>query len=189
MSGLTVEQLEQFDHDGYLVVEGVLGEADLAAIEREYREILNRVTAGLVSQGRIPLPRGTDFSERYIEAMQHIDDMLHALPAPRHLPTDGQGTRPQPHHEHRIRRVPPPHQPAPARHRRIGYRTRDLLQPGPAHPDQSHPPATCPTPSPTPTSPPRHGTRTTESSTPRPTTPTCSPSGWPSPTPPSRTGA
>ena len=75
MSGLTVEQLEQFDHDGYLVVEGVLGEADLAAIGQEYREILDRVTAGLVSQGRIPQPRGADLSELYIEAMHHIDDM------------------------------------------------------------------------------------------------------------------
>ncbi len=75
MSGLTVEQLEQFDRDGYLVVEGVLGEEDLAAIEQEYREILDRVTAGLVSQGRIPPRRGTNFSERYIEAMHHIDDV------------------------------------------------------------------------------------------------------------------
>ena len=75
MSGLTVEQLEQFDQDGYLVVEGVLGDEDLAAIEQEYRGILDRVTAGLVSQGRIPPPQGTNFSERYIEAMQQVDDM------------------------------------------------------------------------------------------------------------------
>ena len=75
MAGLTVEQLDRFDEDGYLVVEDVLTEDDLAAIEEEYRVILDRVAIELVEQGRIPPLRGTTFSERYIEAMQHIDDM------------------------------------------------------------------------------------------------------------------
>ncbi|MYC85903.1 MAG: phytanoyl-CoA dioxygenase family protein [Acidimicrobiia bacterium] len=75
LTGLTGDQLARFQENGYLVVEDVLSAEDLAAIEDEYREILDRVTAGLVSQGRIPPPRGTNFSERYIEAMQHIDDM------------------------------------------------------------------------------------------------------------------
>ena len=75
MAGLTVEQLERFDEDGYLVVEDVLAEEDLAALEDEYLEILNRVTADLVAQGRIPPLQGASFSERYIEAMRHIDDM------------------------------------------------------------------------------------------------------------------
>ena len=75
LTGLTGDQLAGFREDGYLVVEDVLSAEDLAAIEDEYREILDRVTSGLVSQGRIPPPRGTSFSERYIEAMQHIDDM------------------------------------------------------------------------------------------------------------------
>ena len=189
MSGLTAEQLEQFDQDGYLVVEGVLGEEDLAAIEQEYREILDRVTAR-------PRVAGTDpaaaRSRGLLRALHRGDAAhrrhVHALPAPRHLPADGQGARPQPHHEHRIGGVRPSHQPSPARHRRIGHRARDLLQPGPAHPDQATRPLPARLPSPTPTSPPRHGTRTTGSSTPRPTTRTCSPSGWPSPTPPPRTG-
>ena len=75
MAGLTAEQLDRFHQDGYLVVENVLAEADLGAVEAEYRAIIDRVTAALVEEGRIrPLEGGT-FSERYIEAMQQIDDM------------------------------------------------------------------------------------------------------------------
>ena len=75
MAGLTVEQLDRFREDGYLVVEDVLSEGDLAGVEDEYREIIERVTARLAEQGRIRPPRGTTFSERYIEAMQQIDDI------------------------------------------------------------------------------------------------------------------
>ncbi len=75
MSGLTREQIEQFDEDGFLVVENVLGGQDLAMIEQEYREILDRVAAELARQGRIPPLRGASFSQRYVEAMKHIDDM------------------------------------------------------------------------------------------------------------------
>ena len=45
MAGLTVEQLDRFREDGYLIVEDVLTAEDLAAIEAEYREIIDRVTA------------------------------------------------------------------------------------------------------------------------------------------------
>ena len=75
MAGLSVEQIERFDKDGYLVVDDVLAAEDLAAIEDEYSEILDRVTTDLAARGRIPPLRGTSFSERYVEAMQHIDDM------------------------------------------------------------------------------------------------------------------
>ncbi len=75
MAGLTADQLARFHEDGYLVVEDVLSAEDLAGIEDEYRKILDRATADLVAEGRIPPPEGTSFSERYIEAMQHIDDM------------------------------------------------------------------------------------------------------------------
>ena len=76
MAGLTVEQLEKFDDDGYLVVEDVLAREDLAVIEDEYRE---NPRPGDGRPGRagpdLPPLRGTSFSERYIEAMRHIDDM------------------------------------------------------------------------------------------------------------------
>ncbi len=75
MTGLTAEQLRRFDEDGYLIVEDVLSEEDLARIEAEYREILDRAADGLVRRGRIRPLRGGAFSERYVEAMRQIDDM------------------------------------------------------------------------------------------------------------------
>ena len=75
MAGLTVEQLYRFRQDGYLVVEDLLSERDLAGIETEYRGIIDRVTARLSEQGRILRGLGATFSELYIEAMQQIDDM------------------------------------------------------------------------------------------------------------------
>ena len=75
MAGLTVEQLERFRQDGYLIVEDVLSKADLAAIEDEYREIVGRVSADLVARGKLRPVTGTTFSEQYIEAMQQLDDM------------------------------------------------------------------------------------------------------------------
>ena len=75
MAGLTAEQLDQFHQDGYLVVEDVLTEADLGAVEAEYLAIIDRVTGALVEEGRIRPVEGGTFSERYIEAMQQIDDM------------------------------------------------------------------------------------------------------------------
>ena len=75
MPGLTVEQLDRFRADGFLIVEGVLAPEDLAGVEDEYRDILDRVAADLVGEGRIRPLRGATFSERYMEAMQQIDDM------------------------------------------------------------------------------------------------------------------
>lgn len=75
MAGLTAQQLADFERDGYLVVDGVLDDADLAAIRSEYDEIMERVTAELVAAGRIQPLSGSSFSERYIEAMSQLDDM------------------------------------------------------------------------------------------------------------------
>ena len=75
MAGLNVEQLERFREDGYLVIEGLLTETDLAAVEVEYREIVDRVAPDFVEQGKIRPLGGTTFSECYIEAMQQLDDM------------------------------------------------------------------------------------------------------------------
>ncbi len=75
MAGLTATQLEQFREDGYLIVEDVLAEADLAALEDEYCGIMDRVSPDLVAEGKLrPLERAT-FSEQYVEAMQQLDDM------------------------------------------------------------------------------------------------------------------
>ena len=53
----------------------MLTEADLAAVEIEYREIVDRVAADLVEQGKIRPLRGGTFSENYIEAMQQLEDV------------------------------------------------------------------------------------------------------------------
>ncbi len=75
MAGLTVGQLDRFREDGYLIVEDVLTEEDLAALEAEYKKIVDRVSADLAFQGKLPPLTGTTFSECYIEAMQQLDDM------------------------------------------------------------------------------------------------------------------
>ena len=75
MAGLTAAQLDRFREDGYLIVEDVLTEDDLAAIEDEYREIVDRVSADLVDRGKLRPLTGTTFSEQYIEAMNQLDDM------------------------------------------------------------------------------------------------------------------
>ena len=75
MTGLTTEQLHRFREDGYLVVEDLLGEADLAGVEAEYRRVLDRAAAGLVAEGRLKPLRGNTFSDRYVEAVEQLDDM------------------------------------------------------------------------------------------------------------------
>ena len=75
MVGLSGEQLASFREDGYLVVEDVLSAEDLAGVEAEYRDIVGRVTTELAERGRIPAQRGVTFSERYVEAIRHMDDM------------------------------------------------------------------------------------------------------------------
>ena len=75
MSGLTVEQLERFGEDGFLIVEGVLPPDDLVGIKAEYRSILDSLADRLVGEGRIRPLRGSTFSQRYMEAMRQVDDM------------------------------------------------------------------------------------------------------------------
>ena len=47
-SGLSAQQLEAFERDGFLVVEGVLSSEDLSGIEIEYAEIIERTASALV---------------------------------------------------------------------------------------------------------------------------------------------
>ena len=75
MAGLTNRQLNQFDEDGYLIVEDVISPSQLAEIEAEYNTILDDVTPDLVSRGIMKEPHGTSFSERYCEALEQLDDM------------------------------------------------------------------------------------------------------------------
>lgn len=75
MARLTAQQLEQFERDGYLVVENVLSDAHLTEVEVEYQQILDRVVPALVAQGKLEPLTGVTFSERYCEAIEQLDDM------------------------------------------------------------------------------------------------------------------
>lgn len=93
--GLAERQIADFDRDGYLVVEGVLSESDLCAIEAEYADIVDRVTAGLVAVGALSPLKGTTFNDKYVEALEQLDDMYRlyqhldiSLPLFNELPPD-----------------------------------------------------------------------------------------------------
>ena len=93
--GLTTEQLEAFEQDGYLVVEDVLSSDDLAAIEGEYAEVLERVTSDLVDSGKLEPLEGSTFGEKLVEALPQLDDMYElyqhldiSLPLFNELPAD-----------------------------------------------------------------------------------------------------
>ena len=75
MAGLTQTQLDRFAEDGYLVVDNVLSQSNLADLEAEYAGILDRVIPDLVGRGLMNQPVGTTFSERYCEALEQLDDM------------------------------------------------------------------------------------------------------------------
>ena len=49
--GLAEAQIELFEEQGYLIVEGVLTEADIRPVRAEYEAILNRVVPQLVAAG------------------------------------------------------------------------------------------------------------------------------------------
>ena len=73
---LSQAQIEQFHEQGYLIVENVLTEADLAPIRQEYEAILDREAPRLVAEGRLSqtydeLP----FEQRYTSMLNEIDDM------------------------------------------------------------------------------------------------------------------
>ena len=75
MAGLTQAQLDRFAEDGYLVVDNVLSQSNLADLEAEYVGILDRVIPDLVGRGLMNQPVGTTFSDRYCEALEQLDDM------------------------------------------------------------------------------------------------------------------
>jgi len=53
---LDTKQIEKFHHDGYLVVEDVLGQSDcLDPVRLEYAELLDRLIEGWVAEGRVGL--------------------------------------------------------------------------------------------------------------------------------------
>jgi phytanoyl-CoA hydroxylase len=52
MASLTAEQVEQFDREGYLLVENLFDpEADISPIIEEYEEVLDNLSSELYANG------------------------------------------------------------------------------------------------------------------------------------------
>lgn len=65
---LTQAQVQQFETDGYLVVEDVLDAARLAAIKAEYADLMDRLYADWHAQGRVPDGAGLDYWGKLLAA-------------------------------------------------------------------------------------------------------------------------
>ena len=86
MASLSHEQVEEFERDGYLVVEGLLDfDEDLQPVEEEYSELLDELAADFFARGEISstyaeLPFGERLSRIYVETgrqtAQHLDISL-----------------------------------------------------------------------------------------------------------------
>ena len=69
MPALSSEQIQSFRDTGYLVVEDVLDDGAISAVEAEYEAILDRVLHALAAQGKISAVPEGDFAARYTAAM------------------------------------------------------------------------------------------------------------------------
>lgn len=67
MTKLTEVQLEQFEQDGFLVIENLLSEDELQAMWDEYSDALNRAAVDMFAQGRISnVYADLPFDQRYV---------------------------------------------------------------------------------------------------------------------------
>ena len=76
MFKLSQDQIKHFNEKGYLIVENVLSDTDIAQIRAEYETILDREAPKLVAQGK--LSRTYDelpFEERYTRILYELEDM------------------------------------------------------------------------------------------------------------------
>ncbi len=70
MAKLSAEQLEQFERDGFLVIENLLSEADIQAMWAEYTAALDAAAQDLFGRGRISqLYADLPFDQRYVAIM------------------------------------------------------------------------------------------------------------------------
>ena len=76
MLTLSHEQVAFFQENGYLIVENVLSDADIAAIRAEYAAILDREAPRLVASGQLSQTYSDLlFEERYTQILHELDDM------------------------------------------------------------------------------------------------------------------
>jgi hypothetical protein len=63
---LAPEQIQSFEENGYLAIDGLLVEADLAPLEQEYSQLLDRLAAELYAGGIISSQfEALDFGDRF----------------------------------------------------------------------------------------------------------------------------
>lgn len=82
---LTAEQVERFHDEGYLVVENILNDADLQAIQAEYAGALNRIAEEMVAEGEVSstysdLPFGERYTRLLYESTRIFDRLDITLP-------------------------------------------------------------------------------------------------------------
>ncbi len=65
---LTAQQIRAFEDQGYLVVEDVLTEAELAPVRAEYANLLDKLYAGWEAEGLVPAGEGLDFWGKLLAA-------------------------------------------------------------------------------------------------------------------------
>ncbi len=63
---LTPDQIDQFETQGYLVVEDVLDTASLEAVKAEYTGLLDRLYDGWQAEGLVPSAEGLDFWQKLL---------------------------------------------------------------------------------------------------------------------------
>lgn len=74
---LSNAQLAEFNERGFLVVEGVLGDADLEPLQRDYQCLLDEVCQRLYRQGRIPSAfESQDFTSRFAHTVAACPDCV-----------------------------------------------------------------------------------------------------------------
>lgn len=76
MYTLTPEQLTHFNEKGYLILENVLSEDDIAQVRAEYEAILDREAPRLVAQGKLSQTYADlPFEDRYTKILFELEDM------------------------------------------------------------------------------------------------------------------
>ncbi|MEM9776212.1 MAG: phytanoyl-CoA dioxygenase family protein [Chloroflexota bacterium] len=76
MFQLSDDQLLHFREKGYLIIEDVLTDADMAQIRAEYEAILDREAPRLVAEGKLSQTYAElPFEERYTKILFELDDM------------------------------------------------------------------------------------------------------------------
>ncbi|MEM8859050.1 MAG: phytanoyl-CoA dioxygenase family protein [Chloroflexota bacterium] len=76
MFQLSDDQLQHFREKGYLIIEDVLTDADMAQIRAEYEAILDREAPRLVAEGKLSQTYAElPFEERYTKILFELEDM------------------------------------------------------------------------------------------------------------------